>query len=798
MQLCTDSLDRYVLSQFLHTRNAGHRILRSVPVLETMMYFLFLVIIAANCKVFKPNMRKVPVFAPQLRNRQQEIVQQSVDIAIQEKRVLISAPTGYGKTAMFSSIITQIAAASLDIPATETTNTTTSIKARKKPTKKTSKSQKTDLSLFKVVVLSPTVELNRQNEKKFKFWTDGSLSSGIYGDSAYNFTANVIFTTYQMFSRDEHLKKSPCVNLLVIDEAHRAPTASYQKVIQHLLEVNPDLIILGLTATPSRADKKLMIKTFPRITAVVKVQEAIDEGVLVKPIFKTMVLKDAQADKRLKAMLYALEQDVSMLDKKNRYANLVDEAATNDAVVTHWKEQAGDRQTVVFCCTIDHCYHVTEAFKAAGVKVGLVHSQMSQPEEVLEAYSQGKIQVIVNVFKLTEGWDDPPTSCVVLLRPSSYVNTWRQMIGRGLRAFPQKNDCVVLDFGMSTLIHLRTPEVTGLDEEVDLPAEEEEEIERRRRRGEEEESDEDEESALLRQLRQVEAGEIEMKDVYSLRPSDDGTMTIIGMDGTTLQQHRLGINETISDYVERMAKEKANLKLEKAMLKLSTTPKSTRTVSTTDYVFKTIHSEHIMVSSPLKQDGHGDKWTPPVFKTRWSFPQCYDDTEVIHHSLPEEEVVTIDGVITTPSIAEHYVLQSYDMATSKSGLAIVTQPYQFNNDWVAVCGGKDEMAVIACGDKHTCLTAAQKWWAEHWDRQYSQILGMDKPYSRPTQPQLNVLTQRNHRHQIDHLMFTKYAASVLISLLVEKYKILDTLDRYDAMAEGVITRRTPWRRRDSW
>ena len=117
-----------------------------------------------------------------------------------------------------------------------------------------------------------------------------------------------------------------------------------------------------------------MIKTFPSITSVVKVQEAIDEGVLVKPVFKTMVLKDDQADKRLKAKLYALEQEKSMLNKKNRYAKLVDETATNDAVVTHWKEQAGDRQTVVFCCTIDHGRHVTEAFEAADVKVGLIHS----------------------------------------------------------------------------------------------------------------------------------------------------------------------------------------------------------------------------------------------------------------------------------------------------------------------------------------------------------------------------------------------------------------------------------------
>ena len=726
-------------------------------------------------------------FPPQLRDRQQEIVQQTVEISLKEKRALISAPTGYGKTAMFSSIITKLAASTVE------TRNKTSIKALKKPTKRIAKSHK--LSLFKVVVLSHTVELNRQNENKFKFWNDGSLSTGIYGDGQYNSTAQVIFATYQMFSRDGHLAKFPWVSLLVIDEAHHAPTDSYQKVIKRLLEGNPDMMILGLTATPSRADKKLMIKTFPRITSVVKVQEAIDEGVLVKPEFKAMVLKDARADKILKDKLYALERDASMLNKKNRYAKLVDEQATNDAVVTHWKEHAGDRQTVVFCSTIDHCRHVTEAFKAAGVKAGLVHSQMSQSEEVLKAYSQGKIQVIVNVFKLTEGWDDPATSCVVLLRPSSNLNTWRQMIGRGLRSFPKKENCIILDFGMSTLIHIRTPEVTGLDEEEDLQAEEEEGERRRKYIGEDEEVD----SAFLQQLlRLVGAAEIEMKDVNSIRPSNGSVVT-------TEQQRRPGISGDDSWLVKAMAM--ANVKPERTMPKLSLTPKSTSvrpigaTIATaiagTDHLFKTITSDHIIHFSPSNRDGHGDKWIPPVYTTRWSFPQCSDYLEATDAPPPEEEEGSNGGLIRIPSVAEHHVLQTYELATSKGALAIVTQPYLHNNDWVALCGEVDTMAVIALSNnKQACLSAASKWWAENWDHQYAQMLAMDRPYNRPSEAQLKLLTQKQHRHQIDHPMFTKYSASLLLALLLNKYKILDALDRSEGKMVGEITRRPPWRRKE--
>jgi hypothetical protein len=87
----------------------------------------------------------------------------------------------------------------------------------------------------------------------------------------------------------------------------------------------------------------------------------------------------------------------------------------------------------------------------------------------LADYASGKARVVVNVAVLTEGWDHPPTSCVVLLRPSSFKSTMIQMIGRGLRTVsPEehpgiiKTDCIVLDFGTSSLLH------GSLEQDIDL------------------------------------------------------------------------------------------------------------------------------------------------------------------------------------------------------------------------------------------------------------------------------------------------------------------------------------------
>ena len=112
--------------------------------------------------------------------------------------------------------------------------------------------------------------------------------------------------------------------------------------------------------------------------------------------------------------------------------------------------------------TVAHAKSVAEVFNDHRVKTVLIHGDLSETErkDTLFSFEQGDAKVIVNVSVLTEGWDYQPTSCVVLLRPSSYKSTMIQMIGRGLRVVDQeiypnviKEDCIILDFGTSSLIH---------------------------------------------------------------------------------------------------------------------------------------------------------------------------------------------------------------------------------------------------------------------------------------------------------------------------------------------------------
>ncbi len=202
---------------------------------------------------------------------------------------------------------------------------------------------------------------------------------------------------------------------------------------------------------------------FSNVADQILLGELIGSGHLVRP--RTFVI-----DVGTQAALREVRKTVDDFDMKAVDA-IMNRRPITEAVIRHWKEKAGDRQTVVFCSTVDHARNVCDAFAGAGVAAGMVWHEMGVAERrtALAAYRRGETRVIVNVGVLTEGWDHPPTSCVVLLRPSSYKCTLIQMVGRGLRVvdpaeFPVvvKTDCIVLDFGTSSLIH------GCLEQDVDL------------------------------------------------------------------------------------------------------------------------------------------------------------------------------------------------------------------------------------------------------------------------------------------------------------------------------------------
>ena len=315
----------------------------------------------------------------------------------------------------------------------------------------------------RALILQHRDELVAQNRRTFHRYHAGA-TSGVVDSSHKQFGNEVTFAMVQTLARDNALEHLRPVDTLAIDEAHHAAAGSWMKIVERCRELNPDTRLLGLTATPERADRKSLRVCWDNVADQITIGELIASGNLIAP--RTFVVDvGVQADLRGVKKSMA-EYDMSAVEA------IMDKMAVNDDVVRHWKDKAGDRSTVVFCSTVEHAKHVCEAFRSAGVSAEVVSQETSNRESILGRFDRGEIQVIVNVMVLTEGWDCQRVSCVVLLRPSSHKSTMIQMIGRGLRPvdperYPgvRKHDCIVLDFGISTLQHGTLEQDARLDPE---------------------------------------------------------------------------------------------------------------------------------------------------------------------------------------------------------------------------------------------------------------------------------------------------------------------------------------------
>jgi superfamily II DNA or RNA helicase len=363
-----------------------------------------------------------------LRPRQKLFVERSVAALRSHGNMIGVAPTGAGKTIMLSGVVGEI------------------LKERD----------------AKACVLAHRDELTDQNLDKFRRVVPG-LSTSVVDAREKSWKGQVTFAMVPTLARTGNLDAMPTLDLLVIDEAHHAAADGYRRIIDRVQTRNPKALMYGVTATPNRGDRKGLRPVFSNVADQIRIGELIASGHLVPP--RTFVI-----DVGVQSDLGRVRKTAEDFDMAE-VAKVMNRTPVTDAVIRHWREKAGDRQTVVFCADVAHATAVANAFREADVPTVLVTGEMAEASRkaALADFAEARARVIVNVAVLTEGWNHPPTSCVVLLRPSSYRSTMVQMVGRALRTVnPQehpgvvKTDCVVLDFGTSTILH------GSLEQDVDL------------------------------------------------------------------------------------------------------------------------------------------------------------------------------------------------------------------------------------------------------------------------------------------------------------------------------------------
>ena len=373
-----------------------------------------------------------------LRPRQNALLERLMTDIEQHSSVILIAPTGSGKTVMLSAFMARLVELDPDC---------------------------------KILCLVHRKEIFDQNLKTAESF---GLKCQVYWgrNRTLERDCNVIFsmqlTCFKALEEDQ--KVFGKVNYIIVDEAHHINAYSYKFILNNLKLINYYIKSVGWTATPLRGDKEHISDIFKHLSDQIFLGELIETGYLAP--FKIIIYEN-KTDQEEDGEEYFFNDGDDFDDFKDINDEYINERKalflSPKKLFRWWKEQAflgsdesGDhyRPTVAFMPSIEICTDMTLYFIENGIKAALVTGTMPQEtrQETLSNYACGKIQILFNFGILTEGWNEPYTSCILIGRKRSHSTVVIQMIGRGLRMLTgaeikhhnpfaaAKKDCLILDY----------------------------------------------------------------------------------------------------------------------------------------------------------------------------------------------------------------------------------------------------------------------------------------------------------------------------------------------------------------
>lgn len=313
------------------------------------------------------------------------------------------------------------------------------------------------LARHKVICLTHVKELVEQNHQKLSAL---GVEAGIYsaGLGRKETQAKVTFASIQSIARslEQH---NEALSLLIIDECHRIPKdqqGQYHQVIEHFKTLNPTLKILGLTATPYRLDSGWIYHThywgfareteqpfFKKCIYELPLRRLVKSGYLTEP----KVYNAAVAHYDFSQLLgneyddhhQPIEQQLNELVSRH--------PRVTQAICEQILELSAARKGVmVFASTVEHAQEILGYLPASEAAIITGDTASKERDHIIDQFKAQQLKYLVNVSVLTTGFDAPHVDVIALLRPTESVSLFQQMVGRGLRLFPDKQDCLILDY----------------------------------------------------------------------------------------------------------------------------------------------------------------------------------------------------------------------------------------------------------------------------------------------------------------------------------------------------------------
>lgn len=304
----------------------------------------------------------------------------------------------------------------------------------------------------RILCMADVKELIEQNAEAYGILSR-TAQYGIYSASvgARDSSDPVIFAQVQSCHAKPEIFGR--IDFVVVDECHMINTkriGMYRAFVDGLRKRNPQCKVIGFTATPYRLGHGYVFKgaesLFSGIAYDIPIDKLIADGFLVPPVSRAGTVV----------------ADTSRIDHSSN-GEFKEESSTREfsritvAAVDDMLSRLPDRKSVlIFACSLDHAAQIAEVLKSRGeaaVDVVTGTTSKGERESIVKRVRDGLTRWCVNVGVFTKGFNAPNIDAVILLRATESAALYVQMIGRGLRTFPGKADCVVLDYGENVVRH---------------------------------------------------------------------------------------------------------------------------------------------------------------------------------------------------------------------------------------------------------------------------------------------------------------------------------------------------------
>lgn len=337
------------------------------------------------------------------------------------KRIMVSSPTGSGKTIMFSVI-----------------------------------AKKLQKENGKVLVIT--------HRKELLFQSDGTFE--MLGINAHSLTAKtkhvpdgdiVVAMVETLFrrlkDREEYEHFLNEFDMIIIDEGH---VGNFDKLFRYI----PDnIIVIAWSATPYRKGTNNALSDFyEELVQGVDVPDLIMQGFLAKP--HTFGMKVDLSRVRIDSV------DYNAADLHQEYQS----QRVYDGVIKNYKKYCAGKKAILFAASVESSRDIMIKLNNAGIRAAHVDANTPDQERriTFEMYRNGEYKILCNVGIITMGFDDPDTEVIILYRATKSLPLFLQMVGRGSRITETKKDFTILDFGQNTDQHgfWEQPRMWSLDNDT--------------------------------------------------------------------------------------------------------------------------------------------------------------------------------------------------------------------------------------------------------------------------------------------------------------------------------------------